>query len=98
MASALRALSMVLILGFHPGCGSDEALAPTPSCGPTLPPAGWPGEPGVLQLDAPLPSLPFTLEPHRAAPVLEVQNPLVLHDPKLVTVVAADDPLATTLL
>jgi hypothetical protein len=79
------------------GCGDQEQIAPTPVCAATQPASGWPAEPGILHIDAPLPSLPFTPTPHRAAPPILPAHPVVLRKPKIVTVIAAGDPLADQL-
>src|SRR5579863_8716068 len=80
------------------GCGDGEALGPVVACppaGPATPPTlGFPGEPGVLSLPTTPPSGPFKEAPHRGVPPVAVQSPRVLQSPKLVTVAAADDPLA----
>jgi hypothetical protein len=79
------------------GCGEEEQIAPTPLCAATQPPSGWPSEPGILHIDAPPPTLPFTPAPHRAVPPFVPAKPVVHQSPKIVTVVAIDDPLADKL-
>jgi hypothetical protein len=78
-------------------CAEDESLTPTLHCAPTQNPSGWPAQAGVLSLDAKLPAEPFTPAPHRAFPTLVVPDAVVQSAPKIVTLIAADDPLADTL-
>ena len=75
------------------GCGDHETLAPVRPCAPTPPSSHWPAEYGVLQLDVPPPSGPFTPSAHREPPPIVVAHPTVIAEPRIVTVVAADDPL-----
>jgi hypothetical protein len=92
-----RPLALTLALVAVAGCGDGETLAPVEVCAPTLPSSHWPSESGVLHLDVPPPSGPFTTPPHRVPPPVVVQNPLIIAAPRLVTVMAEGDPLQAPL-
>lgn len=101
--TAVRFLLLPLSLALLSiGCSPvDETVAPVPAppatCPSTPPVVGFPGS-GILHVDAPIPGEPFTPAPHRAAPPLVVEDADVIASPRIVSLVASDDPLGDTLL